>query len=138
MAQGQSLRSSGESRPRSEYWRGQHEAWQRSGLTQAAFCEEHALSLAAFRWWRWKLKREGSEHKTPAAPSEKSLRMRLVPVRVVDPETSSPPRLSCSASIQAPSSFDVLLGSGTCLRVPQDFDAEALSRLLRTLEAVGC
>ena len=35
------LSSSLESRPRSEYWRGQHEAWLRSGLTQVAFCEEH-------------------------------------------------------------------------------------------------
>lgn len=130
--------SSGQSRPRSEYWRGQHEAWLRSGLTQVDFCEQRDLSLAAFRWWRWKLKSEDSGSTAPAAPLERNATMRLVPVRVVDSETPSPMPPSCPASINAPSCFEVLLKSGLCVRIPRDFDAESLSRLLRTLESVGC
>ncbi len=127
----------GESQPRSEYWRDQSEDWESSGLTQAEFCEERGLSLPAFRWWRWKLKREGSGSASSKAPEEGG-GMRLVPVRIVDPETRSPSPLSCSVSGEATSTFEVLLESGTCIRVPGDFDADALSRLLRTLGAVGC
>ena len=98
---------------------------------------ERGLSLPAFSWWRWKLKREDQEGTSSPAPEEPS-GMRLVPVRVVDPEAHSPAPLPCSASIRPASRFEVLLENGICIRVPEDFDAEALSRLLRTLEAVGC
>jgi hypothetical protein len=137
MAQGSDRRSSHLEEPRSQYWRTQSEAWSSSGLTQAAFCGERSLSLAAFRWWRWKLKREGSANGASTAPREaRDQAMRLVPVRVVD----SPSRtgLSSPPSADAGSSFEVLLASGTTVRVPKDFDAAALSRLLCTLEAVGC
>ena len=137
MAQGSDRRSSRFEEPRSEYWRAQSEAWSSSGLTQATFCEEHSLSLSAFRWWRWKLKREDSGKGAYAAPREaRDPAMRLVPVRVVDPPSrmclSSPP------SADACSSFEVVLASGTTVRVPRDFDAATLSRLLCTLEAMGC
>ena len=127
----------GESQPRSEYWRDQSEDWESSGVTQASFCEERGLSLPAFRWWRWKLKQEDRRGMSSLAPEE-SGGMRLVPVRVVDLEPRSPTPSSCSATAQPASAFEVLLESGTCIRVPGDFDADALSRLLRTLEAVGC
>ena len=127
----------GETQPRSEYWRDQSEDWEGSGVTQADFCEERGLSLPAFRWWRWKLKQEEQGGTSSPAPVEGS-GMRLVPVRVVDPETRSPIPLSRSTPARPATAFEVLLESGTCIRVPGDFDADALSRLLRTLEAVGC
>ncbi len=127
----------GESQPRSEYWRDQSEDWESSGLTQADFCAERGLSLPAFSWWRWKLKQE-SRGSTSSLALEVGSGMRLVPVRVVEPEAQSPPPLSCSVSAKPDAAFEVLLESGTCIRVPGDFDAEALSRLLHTLEAVGC
>ena len=141
MAQRRSRRSSRpeESQPRSEYWRAQSVAWQTSGMTQADFCEEHELSLPALRWWRWKLKREDGESEPSTAPEKDSGRaMRLVPVRVVDPEPHHPTPSSCSTSAVPPLAFEVVLESGATIRMPRDFDAEALSRLLRTLEAVGC
>lgn len=126
-----------ETQPRSEYWRDQSEEWELSGVTQAEFCEERGLSLPAFRWWRWKLKQENRGSTNSLAPEQGS-GMRLVPVRIVDPDEGSPTPLSCSTTVRPASSFEVLLESGTCIRVPGDFDAEALSRLLRTLEGVGC
>ena len=119
------------------YWRDQSEDWESSSLTQADFCAERGLSLPSLRWWRWKLKQEDSGSTSSVAPEEGS-GMRLVPVRVVDAELQSPPPMSSSVSAQPASAFEVLLESGTCIRVPGDFDAEALSRLLRTLETVGC
>ncbi len=48
----------GVSSPRRERtWREWMRRWKRSGLTQAAFCARHDLSLASFRGWRSELKR---------------------------------------------------------------------------------
>jgi hypothetical protein len=137
MAQGSDRRSSRLNEPRSEYWRTQSEAWSSSGLTQGAFCEEHNLSLSALRWWRWRLKREDSGKGVSTTPREACEQaMRLVPVRLVD--TPGRTGSSSSLSVDTSSSFEVVLASGTRVRVPRDFDAVALSRLLCTLGAVGC
>ncbi len=141
MAQRRSRRSSPskELQPLAEYWREQQQSWLSSGLTQADFCAQHDFSLASFRWWRWKLKQDDSHREAPPAPVEShGESLRLVPVRVIDPEVRRGVPLSISASGDPSSVFEVVLTSGTCIRVPGDFDAEALSRLLRTLEAGRC
>ena len=127
----------GDSQPRSEYWRDQSEDWEISGLTQAEFCSERGLSLPGFRWWRWKLKQQDRGSASSVAPKEAN-GLRLVPVRIVDAEAQSSTPLSCSRPAPPASAFEVLLKSGTAIRVPGDFDADALSRLLGTLESVGC
>ncbi len=140
MAQRKSRRSSRCKEPQAlaPYWRRQHQSWLGSGLTQAEFCLEHDLSLPSFCWWRWKLKKEGEPVAARAAPVESSdSSLRLVPVRVVDSEVERRPLMPASPDDLA-SVFEVVLDSGTCIRVPGDFDADALGRLLRTLEAVRC
>jgi len=137
MAQRRIRQSSRREEPesRSEYWRGQSNAWLRSGQTQGDFCEEQDLSLSAFRWWRWKLKKEESRpdgFEVEVADQRRG--MRFVPVRVVDPESPRP----SSAAGDSPRTFEVILNGGTRVRVPRDFDSEALSRLLHTLEAMRC
>lgn len=138
MAQRRSRRSK-KRQPRSVYWRGQIQSWISSGLTQVEFCQHHELSLPAFRWWRWKLKQEDAKNEALSAPQETNGQsMRLVPVRVVEPELASSPVPRVSAPSERTSTFEVRLQSGTCIRVPGDFDAESLGRLLRTLESVRC
>lgn len=141
MVQQRSRRSSPpkESQSLAKYWLEQHKSWQASGLTQAKFCAKHGLSLPSFCWWRSRLKKEGiaMESSTSSVESiEKSL--RLVPVRVVDPEAPRPVPVQASTPEDPSSFFEVVLANGTCVRVPVDFDACALQRLLRTLEAVRC
>jgi hypothetical protein len=41
--------------PRGRFWHKQVQQWQRSGATQVQYCQEHKLSVAAFRWWHRKL-----------------------------------------------------------------------------------
>jgi hypothetical protein len=35
--------------PRGRFWHKQVQQWQRSGTTQVQYCQEHKLSIAAFR-----------------------------------------------------------------------------------------
>jgi hypothetical protein len=36
------------------FWRGHIDAWRQSGLSQAAYCTQHDLSLSSFAYWRHK------------------------------------------------------------------------------------
>ncbi|HXH06997.1 MAG TPA: transposase [Vicinamibacterales bacterium] len=81
-------------------------AWRRSGLTVAAFARRHGLDEQRVRRWA----RRGSDGEAIA----------FVPVDVVD---------GPAASV-----FEVSVG-GVAVRVPADFDAAALRRLLGVLTA---
>ncbi|MEE9356100.1 MAG: hypothetical protein V3U75_10970 [Methylococcaceae bacterium] len=39
------------------FWREHIEQWQSSGLSQAAYCRQHALIVHQFRYWNYKLRR---------------------------------------------------------------------------------
>ena len=60
-------------RPTSEFWQQHLEGWQRSGLTQVAYCASHGLHIKSFRRWRSKTRE--------AAQSGNSL-LTLIPIRV--------------------------------------------------------
>ena len=42
---------------KARYWQQHTEAWQASDLTQPVYCQQHAISLAAFGYWRTRLKK---------------------------------------------------------------------------------
>lgn len=37
---------------RHNLWQGHHETWRGSGLSQRAYCDQHALSYSTFSYWR--------------------------------------------------------------------------------------
>ena len=67
---------------RGQFWRAHVEAWDRSDLTQAAYCAAHGLSTKSFYRWRHKQ----GEAVQPASPSSP---LTLVPVSVGMLATSS-------------------------------------------------
>jgi hypothetical protein len=108
------------------YWREDDgriavKAWQRSKLSLTAFAKQHGLGLHRLhrlRWWRDRLRRGNAS----AALS----RDAIVPVTIVG---SSRPGTASGATME------VVLLSGRLVRVGAEFDAEALARLVRALEA---
>lgn len=62
---------------KSEFWSSHMAAWKRSGLTQAAYCRRHALSLPSFGYWRRVLGRPPEVSPSPA----------LVPILVGEPDS---------------------------------------------------
>ena len=117
------------------YWAGIFEQWQRSGLTKAAFCRHHGVSLASFKNWlytpsyRQAVDRLLADSPRPA-PRSTSPTPRLVPV-VIQADDSRP------AAIPDPwlePSLQVLLASGRRVAVRPGFDPDTLARLVATLE----
>ncbi len=93
----------------STHWKHHIEAWQASGLSQAAYCRRHGLSPATFS----ARLREHRALPEPAAPA-------LIPVRV---GPSTPPAVS----------LVLRLASGHQLELPASAEPRWLAELLRCL-----
>jgi transposase len=99
-----------------EQWSERVERWRESGLTAGEFSRKIGVSKATLYWWSSRLpsKREKASLVRTAAPS---------PITFVEM-----PRRARSAPIE------VMLPSGHRLRIPSDFEAPTVERLLDVLE----
>lgn len=105
-------------------WRKRVAAWQRSGLTCNAFAETQGINPSTLTWWKWRL---GSDH-DPARDPQPPLALHFVELA---PEPAARP----AAAPKTPQRIEIVLDEGLCVRLPDDFDADALRRLLELLEA---
>lgn len=102
-------------RQRHEFWQQHVDAWQHSGMSISAYCAEHALSESAFCAGQRALEnRDEAPRPTDSEP------IRWVPVQIVPMPNASP--------------LELVLTDGRVIRVPSNFDPQALRRLLSALE----
>ena len=105
------------------FWRGHWTAWAASGVSQRAYCARHGLSLAAFGYWRTRIR------EVPAAAPT------FVPVVIDPPAVPAPapvPPSSCGTGV------DIRLSGGRVISVGPEFDEAVLARVIRVLEQVPC
>lgn len=84
--------------------------WERSGLSLAEFARQRGLSVHTLRWWRQRL-------------------------RGVEPHEGAP-----FVEVKAPGRgtvtvFEIVLPGGAAVRVGEEFDCEALGRLLTVVRS---
>ena len=95
----------------------------RSNLTVKAFAAKRGIPYRRVLWWRGELaRRDRAREQEEEAPGE----LTLVPVAM---DTAS------RAAVEAAVTYEVLLRSGRILRVPEQFNAEPLARLVGVLES---
>lgn len=58
------------SQEKRQYWQAHMEAWQQSGQTRGAYCEQHGLNLKTFAYWRHRFKTENTAVKLVQLPAE--------------------------------------------------------------------
>jgi transposase len=114
-----------------QYWRDLIQRWHVSGQTVRVFCAEHHLSEPSFYSWRRTitLRDQPQEAGACAPPTPRDERADLpafVPVRVVPSAVDTTPPASAG--------LELVLGSRRVVRVPPQFDADTLRRLLFVLE----
>jgi hypothetical protein len=109
--------------PRGRFWHKHVQQWGRSGATHVRYCEEHKLSVTAFRWWRRKLMDD------QAVPS---------PRKAARP-ASAPPfteiRIGQGGEAAVTYAYEIVLPNRTQLRRRQHFDPEAVTALVSVLGA---
>jgi hypothetical protein len=118
---------------REKFWRRTIRQQQRGGLTIGAFCLREGLKDSAFRWWRQALASRDREasltapddrdgEPTEAAPT--FLPVRLVELEAVLPRPAPP--------------IEIVLPTGTTVRVHSGFNPSALGQVLAVLEGRPC
>ena len=98
---------------RAARWFAHVEQWRQGGMSKAAYCKAHGLSLSSFRYWLRKFR--------SASGDVADLPPAIVPL----PFTLA----------QQPPSIGLLVGSRYALDIPTDFDETTLVRLLYVLDA---
>jgi hypothetical protein len=103
-----------------EEWQNRIERWRESGLTAEKFSAELGINAGTLKFWRYKLKKAKREASDAVTRPKK--RRSLAATSFVEVRTASH------------SLFEVELGNGRRLRVPNGFDVDTLERLLGLLE----
>jgi transposase-like protein len=104
-----------------QFWRGILRQWDRRKQTVREFCAEHGVSEPSFYAWRRIIAQRDQQL---AAPRVSTTPAEDLPTFV--PLTVAPP-------LPNPM-LEVVVGSGRVVRVPPQFDAATLLRLLAVLE----
>lgn len=113
-----------------EVWEERVRRWSKSGKSGPAFAAEIGVNVNTLTGWRWRLKRESTQGTSPKQRREKARSdVRRAPVSFVELVPSIPDEA------KGEERFEVVLGGGRVVRVPQRFDPETLRALVVALEA---
>ncbi len=110
---------------RAKYGQGLLGQWKDSGLSQAEFCRRRGLKPMTFSWWKRKLSANGN-----AAPRSRSRGNRLSALS--GKGGFAEVRLAAAACHRT---YEVVLSRGRLIRLPGDFDAKTVTRLISAVEA---
>jgi len=123
---------SGNAEQREAHWRKVLAEWEKSELTQTAFCRERGLSVSALRWWKRELTRRDAARASRRrlkgnSDTSRSVGAGFLPVRVAGAR---------EAQRDAHDGLEVMLVSGRRVRVGSAVDAELLAKVVTVLEGV--
>lgn len=99
------------------------ERWSAGSLTAAQFARKAGVSEGSLRWWKWRLDSERRESASRPRAAQKADSGSVSPLSFVE-----------MTSVVPLEPVEVVLAGGTRIRVPADFDASMLERLLDVLE----
>jgi hypothetical protein len=110
-------------------WNALLREFRRSGLTQAAFCERHGISIHSFRKH---LYRVPAPKPTLANQPSPNATTHFLPVTVL------PDPIPATAAAASPQPLELLLGNGRRIAVAPGFDPQTLRQLIAVVEERPC
>lgn len=99
---------------KARYWQQHIKAWEASDLTQPVYCQQHAISLAAFGYWRTRLKKIGVCNDTNP--------VNFLPVRLKQ---------------NSQNSLTLKINGRHSIEIDKDFDGVLLTRVIQAIEQVA-
>jgi len=101
-------------------------------MTAAEFAAEISVKEATLRHWKWALDREAREPGWEAAVARRRRRERSA--QFVELVTKAAPGVD---GVEVPEPFELVFADGLRVRVPAQFDAASLRRMLAALKGNG-
>lgn len=117
---------------RARFWARMVAAWRRSALTQTEFCRRRGLNAVTFSGWKGRL--PGSEEGGGGSEGRRSL-------GVGDGKTARPRtgfvelHLAEAPGRPVAAGYEIVLSHGRVIRLPGDFDPQAVSSLIKVVES---
>ncbi len=97
-------------------WQQHIEGWETSGLTQVIYCQQHAISLASFGYWRTRLKKMQPNN------IGRETEARFLPVQLMSPQHDS------LLTLRTPQNLSIDVSGG--------FDPQLLKEVLQVLVTI--
>jgi transposase-like protein len=110
-------------------WAKRVEEWRASGVSAQEFARRIGVSANSLRHWAWRLKSRAEPTGRSGTSRERSAAMSTVQGTPVSPLTF----VEMTAAIQG-APLELVLVNGVRVRVPPEFDASALARILDVVE----
>ena len=107
-----------DNKTKEQYWLGQMEQWEKSGLSQRAYCDREGLGFPAFDYWR---RQKRKMEKSEASEKRRKISVTLVPLQVASVATSQ----SAKMILRNPAVWE--------LELPATIEAQWLASLLKGL-----
>jgi hypothetical protein len=128
------METHGRSRVAREEWAKRVERWRDSGLTCAEFAAEIGVNPRTLTYWKWALGKEarGEKRRTLVSRTPRPRAGRAATMAAEQPVL--PAFVEVHATTRD-ARFELELGAGRRLRVPANFDASELRRLIAAVEA---
>jgi hypothetical protein len=119
---------------RREHWLDVVRAWKASGLSRSEFATKAGVSPQTLGWYAWRLEADGE--RTDERPPVRRVRKATKPSPTVQAVELAPRMSVVELTPLLMSDHRVELEvAGITVRLPADFDAAMLTRLLEVLEA---
>jgi len=122
---------------RARDWAGLVASWQKSGVSQTEFCRRRGVNAITFSCWKGRLLGQGKSVGRGMAPGALGA---SAPVRSRLRSTRTGRRAGSFVELRLAegpcrSGYEVVLSRGRVIRLPVDFDSEAVSRLITAVES---
>jgi hypothetical protein len=119
---------------RARLWQRHLDRWERSGLSQAAFCRRHGLKAVTFGWWKRKLTTARAHIRRRGAVAGRACSVARR-ADFVEVALSGAGMAEVAMTGAGMSSYEVVLSRGVVLRLPADFDPHRVSQLIAVVKA---
>ena len=121
-------------KPRREHWLDIVRAWKASGLSRGEFAAKAGVNSQTLGWYAWRLEADGERTDERRAPRRISKAPKIVSKVQAVELAPGMPVVELTSMVATRHGFELEVADIT-VRLPADFDATTLTRLLDVLEA---
>ena len=120
---------------RARYWRRQLDRWERSDLSQVAYCRRGGINAVTFAWWKRKLRAAAGSNQQRGRSVKRAASRKRAHSGPGGSNTSDAKFVEVDVSNLPAAAYEVVLSRDVVIRLPADFDPDKASQLIAVVKA---